>query len=237
MPLPTRSCRYPTPLWVKRSQDKYSSAGILRPSWSVSPLTAIRGNGSVIACRARLAYDAVFAPGAKIVVSASGGYFRIHNRLRACSLARRGDSSRRGAVPLFTSLCVFGALFWVRSNQGAGPSAQELRPSNPVPRNTAKRMSFLWTSYPFCVCFLLFCEVSLPGPSFFRGRLAPLARVVFLAFAPARLSKVFQASPFFFHESGRSCPLAELFLARPPNRKINTTSSRKRETAKMEMGK
>ena len=47
---------------------------------------------------------------------------------------------RRGAVPLFTILCVFGALFWVRSNQDADPSARELRPSNPSLPSTAIRM-------------------------------------------------------------------------------------------------
>ena len=89
---------------------------------------------------ARSATGIAFAPGAPIVVEARGSYFRGRNRLRACSLARRGDLSRRGAVPLLTLLCLFGAPFWVRSSEEAGPAARRLRPPNPAPQSKAIRM-------------------------------------------------------------------------------------------------
>ena len=89
---------------------------------------------------ARSATVMASAPGAPIVVEARGGYFRGRNRLRACSQARTGDLGRRGAVPLLTLLSLFGAPFWVRSNEEAGPAARRLRPPNPVSQSKAVRM-------------------------------------------------------------------------------------------------
>ena len=86
---------------------------------------------------ARSATVIAFAPGAPIVEEGSGGYFRGHNRLRSCSLARRGDLRRRGALPLLTLLCLFGAPFCVRSNEEAGSSTWRLRPPSPVPHSKA----------------------------------------------------------------------------------------------------
>ena len=61
--------------------------------------------------------------------------------MMACSLARSGDWRQRGAVPLLTLLCLFGAPFWVRSNEEAGSSARRLRPPNPNSHSKAIRMN------------------------------------------------------------------------------------------------
>ena len=81
----------------------------------------IGGCGGVVACRPLTAYDVVLAPGAQIVADASGGYFRRHNRLRECSLARGGDLRRCGATPLLTILCPSDTPLWVSGNQDCTP--------------------------------------------------------------------------------------------------------------------
>ena len=116
---------------------------------------------------ARSATVIAFAPGAPIVVEARGGYFRGHNRLRACSLARRGDLRRRGASPLLTLLCLFGAPFWVRSYENAGPSGRKLRPPSPVSHSKVIRMDgFVITSRAAPSLFLI---LNAP-PSLSTGR-------------------------------------------------------------------
>ena len=86
----------------------------------------------------------------KIVVAVCIGYSRGHDRLRACSLARRRDLRRYGTMPLHTCPCRYVIPLLAGGNQDEVPSVGMLRPTCSVCPFTAIRkyccLGAFWTA-------------------------------------------------------------------------------------------
>ena len=72
-------------------REEVPSAATVRLTYSVSLFTAIRKYGSAHALRTTTPYEITFTSRAKLVVDVCMGYFRTHDRRRACFPGRRGD--------------------------------------------------------------------------------------------------------------------------------------------------
>ena len=103
MPILTCPCWHGAPLWVGCIQDEVPSAGRLRPTFSVFPITAIRKYVFVIAFwqTSLLISDVLLS---EFVVDLDKGYFRRNDYETACSAPCLSLLVLAGILPRFGSV-------------------------------------------------------------------------------------------------------------------------------------